>query len=354
MERADGKSSMTSARGWYPLRLTSTIRPLVWGGRAIADRLGRSKLPSWNVAESWEVSDVEGAVSFVTNGKYSGASLRDLMRANPADVMGRGPARPVFPLLVKLLDATGAAPLQLEPSGSTDGVAPASVWHVLDAPPGTTALCGTREGVDAAGVHDAIIQQDYGEVLREVPVRPGNTIAIPPGTLYSFGPDTLLYAVTPPSDIHHSPTRWRAEDGSLIGYEEWQREIDSVMKQCDVTARPAVRQGLPLRHDVDASETLLYADDTRAVERWQVAAGHVVEHRVRTAVVLTNVGGPVSLRAGGIEQRLDEARTTLLPSALEALAVEGPADVLAAYVPDVERDVRRPMADAGIRAAKLH
>jgi mannose-6-phosphate isomerase len=37
----------------------------------------------------------------------------------------------------------------------------------------------------------------------------------------------------------------------------------------------------------------------------------------------------------------------LLPAALGSVRVEGPADVLAGYHPDLERDVRAPLLAAG-------
>jgi mannose-6-phosphate isomerase len=44
----------------HPLRLTTPVKQQVFGGRAIAERPGRRGLPDGPVAETWEVSDVEG------------------------------------------------------------------------------------------------------------------------------------------------------------------------------------------------------------------------------------------------------------------------------------------------------
>ncbi|MFC8914127.1 hypothetical protein ACFUAB_35350, partial [Streptomyces cinereoruber] len=49
--------------GLSPLRLTVTARSLVFGGYAIARRLGKTGVPDRSVAETWECSDVEGAGS---------------------------------------------------------------------------------------------------------------------------------------------------------------------------------------------------------------------------------------------------------------------------------------------------
>lgn len=57
------------ARGLHPLRLTVTAKPLVFGGQAIARRLGKRGLPDWSIAETWECSDVTGAVGVVVGGR---------------------------------------------------------------------------------------------------------------------------------------------------------------------------------------------------------------------------------------------------------------------------------------------
>ncbi len=66
------------------------------------------------------------------------------------------------------------------------------------------------------------------------------------------------------------------------------------------------------------------------------------------AVVLNNAGAPVALRCGdGWSGTLGRAETPLLPAALGDVEVSGPADLLAGHLPDLERDVRAPLAAAG-------
>jgi mannose-6-phosphate isomerase len=43
----------------------------------------------------------------------------------------------------------------------------------------------------------------------------------------------------------------------------------------------------------------------------------------------------------------------LLPAALGALTIEGPADLLIGYLPDLDHDIREPLRDAGYSAAVI-
>ncbi|WP_229890166.1 class I mannose-6-phosphate isomerase, partial [Streptomyces griseomycini] len=178
----------------YPLRLSVTARPLVFGGHAIARRLGKKGIPDWSIAETWECSDVTGAVSVVTGGPLAGRSLRQVVADHPEALMGAGWSGRCFPVLTKFIDAAGALPVHLhaddetarrlegQPNGKTEA------WHILDAAPGATALCGVKDGVTADRLRAALEAQDFDAVLRRLPVRAGDTVYVPGGTLHSFGP----------------------------------------------------------------------------------------------------------------------------------------------------------------------
>ncbi|WP_432129395.1 hypothetical protein [Streptomyces sp. bgisy082] len=105
--------------GLYPLRLTVTAKPLVFGGHAIARRLGKAGIPDWSVAETWECSDVNGNIGVVTNGPLVGRSLRRVVADHPEALMGAGWSGRYFPVLTKFIDATGTLPVHLHADDET-------------------------------------------------------------------------------------------------------------------------------------------------------------------------------------------------------------------------------------------
>ncbi|MDQ1047196.1 hypothetical protein [Streptomyces sp. V4I2] len=52
-------------------------------------------------------------------------------------------------------------------------------------------------------------------------------------------------------------------------------------------------------------------------------------------------------------ERLGCARSLLLPAALGRVRIQGPADVLLGYLPDLEQDIRTPLLAAGHGAAAV-
>ena len=49
----------------------------------------------------------------------------------------------------------------------------------------------------------------------------------------------------------------------------------------------------------------------------------------------------------GGRERLARAESLLLPAALSRLHIEGPADALLGYLPDLDTDIRTPLLAAG-------
>ncbi len=338
---------------WYPLRLTTPFRTYISGGRAIIDTLGKGQLPAWRVAETWEVSDVEGAQASIRNGALGGRSLRDVTLEYPDELMGRGWRGDEFPLLTKFIDGAGMLPVHLhaddeaaqrlenQPHGKTEA------WHILAAGTGATALVGIKEGVDEATLRDALVKQDYDAVMRRLPVRAGETIHVPGGTLHSFGPDTLLYEIQQSSDVLQSAMPYNMRDGSFIDTDEWHHNLDMLMAEIKMGSRPSFTPGLLIHAGNDFHRTFCAASPYYVLERWHVGNVAPARHEFDAALVLTNVGLPMTVTSGSWSETLDRAESLLLPASLGHVEISGPADVLVGYLPDLERDVVQPLTAAG-------
>lgn len=338
---------------WYPLRLTTPVRTYISGGRAIADTLGKRHLPAWRVAETWEVSDYDGAPATVRNGALGGTPLRQVTLEHPDELMGRGWRGDAFPLLAKFIDGAGMLPVHLhaddeaarafenQPHGKTEA------WHILAAGTGATALVGLKEGVDKATLRDALLRQDYDAVMRRLPIRAGDTIYVPGGTLHSFGPDTLVYEIQQTSDVGQSALPYSIWDGQALEPDEWHRTIDMLLAEIRMDDRPAFTPGLRLDAGDDFWRTICAAGPYFALERWRVGNVVPARHQFETAMIVSNVGLPVTVTSGAWSEVLDRAESLLLPAALGSVEITGPADLLVAYLPDLERDIVQPLTAAG-------
>jgi mannose-6-phosphate isomerase len=325
----------------------------VFGGHALARRLGKTGLPDWAVAETWEVSDVDGMVGVVTNGDLAGTPLRQVVHDHPEELMGRGWRGERFPLLTKFIDASGALPVHLHADDETaqrlEGEAngKTEAWHVLSAAPGATALCGTRQGVTTARFRRALEDQDFDAVLRRLPVVAGQTVYVPGGTPHSFGPDTLVYEIEQTSDVQQHAMRWEPTDGSPIDEDQWQQNLDSLIEEWRPEPRPSFGPGLAVPVDDGVQRVFLAAGPYFALERWTAGTAAPLRHGFETALIVTNLGAPVSVTCGGTTEQLGRAETLLVPAACGELQINGPTDVLFGYLPDLDADVLAPLLAAG-------
>lgn len=341
---------------WTPLKLTTPTRSHVFGGTLIRDRLGRRELPQGRIAETWEVSDVDGDIAMVTSGPLAGRSLRNLVEQHPEELVGRGWRGPRFPVLAKFIDGTGMLPVHLhaddrtaqrlegEPNGKTEA------WHILDAGVGATALVGLKPGVEKETLREALLCGDYDSVMRRLPVRAGDTIYVPGGTLHSFGPDTLIYEIEQTSNIQQHAMNWNMEDGSPVPAEEQRRNIDKLLEELQPGPRPSFRPPLVIPVEDGVQRRICCAGPYFALERWGAAVGKTIHYTFDHATILSNLDAPVTLRAGSWTEQLGPAESRLLPAALGEIEVDGPADILLGYLPDLEHDIRAPLAGAGYGA----
>ena len=334
-----------------PLRLTLPIATHVFGGDLIKTRLDKADLPDGRIAETWEVSDVEGMRATVKNGDYAGMSLHELTERFPDELVAPGWRGPHFPLLSKFIDGSGMLPVHLhaddeaaqrleqQPNGKSEA------WHILWAAPGATCLAGIKPGVSQQQVRAALLAENYDEVMVRHPVNTGDTFYIPGGMLHSFGPDTLIYEIEQTSNIQQHAMPWRMEDGSAISLQEREKNIDALLAELrpELTTRP--HQGLTLEENAQVNRLFCCAGPYFALERWRLTDTY--DYSFGRARIISNLGEPLQIEAAGESWTLGKAETLLLPATLGKVTFNSPGEILVGYVPDLEAEVNNPLRQRG-------
>ncbi|MFI9168995.1 hypothetical protein [Streptomyces lincolnensis] len=164
--------------------------------------------------------------------------------------------------------------------------------------------------------------------MRRLPVRAGQTLHVPAGTLHSFGPGTLVHEIEQTSDLQEHAMRHRMEDGAALDEEQWHANVEALLERWKPDHRPEFVPGLRLPPEDGAQRVVLCAGPYFALERWQVRADVRSARAFGTALVLTNAGAPTWLSTGAGTEEMGRAGTVLLPAALGEVHLHGPADVL--------------------------
>lgn len=199
----------------YPFRFDPLFKPAIWGGRRLPMYLRRGHTDQ-PIGEAWVLSDVDGSPSRVTNGPRAGETLRELLAADPAGLLGTGkPVNGRFPLLLKFIDAARPLSVQVHPTDAlarkTDPTAAGKTeaWVVLDADPHTSRIyAGFRPGVTADGFRRALATKTAPETLHQFTPSPGDCVFLPAGTVHAIGADLLVFEVQQTSDITYRLYDW--------------------------------------------------------------------------------------------------------------------------------------------------
>ncbi len=202
------------------LRFAPYYQAAPWGGRRLAEELGRT-LPEGPIGEAWELCDLDERQSLVAQGPLAGSSLGELWRAGGLG----GTARGEFPFLLKWLDTREWLSVQVHPSGEAcarlgHGKPKTEAWYVARAEPGAVLLAGHYPGLDPATLKQAAQGGTLRKWLHEVAPRAGDMLLIAAGTLHAVGPGFLLLEVQEPSD-----TTFRVYDWGRLGLDGQPRAL---------------------------------------------------------------------------------------------------------------------------------
>ena len=200
----------------YPLTFDPIFKDYVWGGRNLADKLGRP-LPEGIVAESWDVAAHPNGSSIVNQGPLRGKTLAEVMALWGEALVGSNSEQALalgkFPLLIKLLDANRWLSVQVHPD-DTYGLAhegefgKTEMWVVLDAEPGADIVYGFKPGVTREQYAQEIKEERAADSLHRLPVKKGDVIFVPAGAVHALGPGIIVAEIQQNSDTTYRIYDW--------------------------------------------------------------------------------------------------------------------------------------------------
>ena len=233
----------------YPLLFEPAYKQVLWGGRRLAEKFGRS-LPQDGppVGEAWEICDRPEFESPVLNGVLKGRTLHDLVSCFGRDFVGRSFRGGRFPILVKLLDAEKRVSLQVHPNESAcraiGGTAEpkTEMWYILDAAKGAKIIAGLSPKSSRMQFMENLDSPDIESQLQVFDSFPGDAYFIGAGRVHSIGAGNLLLEIQQNSD-----TTYRISDWGHVDDKGQSRElhIEQALKCIDFMDRTVPRITAP-------------------------------------------------------------------------------------------------------------
>ncbi len=322
----------------YPLTFEPVLKNYIGGGRGL-ERFGRT-LPPGNTAESWEIAAHEDGTAVINNGHFAGQRLTELHQTLGLRLIGANNAwaqeRGKFPLLIKLLDANRPLSVQVHPDDDYalahegNELGKTEMWVVLAAEPDAAVILGIRAGTTPCKFRQAIHDGNLEPYLHRLPVRAGDVVCVPAGSLHAILGGLIIAEIQ-----QNSNTTYRVYDWNRLGIDGRPRPLH-VDKAMDVINFDQVEPGLcppELIYDAQGLRRYRLCQNRYFVtERVEIAAGAVYNGRCQgdSLQIWGAIKGAVNINGVG----LTAVQFSLLPASLGDFTVRAAktATLLRTYV----------------------
>lgn len=339
----------------YPLLFKPVLKDYIWGGRALA-ALGRDLPADGVIAESWEIAAHADGTTAVSNGIFANQPLTAVQAELGERLIGTRSAwaaeRGKFPLLIKLLDANRPLSVQVHPDDAYalehegNELGKSEMWVVLHAEPDAQVILGVKAGTTKAMFKEGIENGRLEPHLHYLPVKTGDHICVPAGSLHAIMGGLLIAEIQ-----QNSNTTYRVYDWNRMGHDGKPRPLH-VDRALDVInfkqVEPAICPPTPIAPSATTSTSsvsaingvrraLLCETPYFVTERVEMEAGAVFNDRCdgSTFEIWGTITGEVAVAdAQGNNVDLTAVAFTLLPAALGDFSIRSVknATLLRTYV----------------------
>lgn len=326
----------------YPLRLDPYLSRPIWGGNKLGQRYGKGAGAPGTIGESWEIYEGDA----VQNGPLTGKTLKELTEQLGDAVLGaaaRGNPTGRFPLLIKLIDATQQLSIQVHPNDRQaqelehESFGKTEAWYILDADPGASLVYGLAHPLTADQLRQRSANGTIEADLAYLPVKAGDVVLVPAGTIHAIGAGIVLYEIQ-----QTSSTTYRLYDWNRRGPDGSSRELhlDKAAQVANLIP-PTTRKESP--RELEAANGVRRQELMRCpyfvLERATLDAAWTCRPAGRSFFGLTCIAGSITASSptqAWSDESLCPGSSLLLPAVLDECTlqpVSGTAEVLVARLP---------------------
>lgn len=337
-----------------PLVFKPIYKETIWGGDALRTRFQRPIETGRTIGESWEAVSLGAEQSVVAQGPYAGTTLGELSAGAPEALRGNSAAAGTFPLLFKIIDARARLSVQVHPDDAQarehgwGEFGKTECWQVIDAKENARIVAGFRDEMTLERISRAIETESLDLLLNTVPVKPGDVLFIPAGTVHAVMEGTLLYEVQEASDVTLRLYDWGRVDADGKPRPLHVREALSVL---DARAHDHGPLTPAVIDEGGCTHGYLCACRYFALERYAFTKEkEVVLPMKQSFRVVTVLSGNVRLSYAAGSAELSSGTTVLLPAILRDVRASGSAgaEFLLSSVPDLAQEIIAPLRKQGV------
>ncbi|WP_261806032.1 mannose-6-phosphate isomerase, class I [Lapidilactobacillus luobeiensis] len=313
-----------------PLFLKPYFQEKIWGGRKLATDWGY-QIPDGDIGECWAISAHPHGPSTVENGPYKGLNVAELWDQHK-ELFGNAPGK-VFPLLTKILDAEASLSVQVHPDDAyaeehEHELGKTECWYVLSAEPNSYLIYG-HHAQTRAQLQEMIDQGDWDHLLRKYPVKTGDFVYVPSGTIHALNKGIVVLETQQSSD-----TTYRLYDYDRVDAKTGKQRDLHLKQSIDVTTVPSHDPELHItekKYGDSYVKTFVQAPLSPffSVYEWRVN-GELALHRGAAPYTLVSVvAGSGSITCDGQTYDLKKGEHFILPFQIKEWQLNGDLQIIA-------------------------
>jgi mannose-6-phosphate isomerase len=193
---------------FYPIQFEPIFKYRIWGGNKLNSSLNKNTTED-KIGESWEISSIPDSSSVVSNGKWKGRTLNDLVTEFPDELLGANSITKfgkLFPLLFKFLDAQDDLSIQVHPNDELatkrhNSKGKTEMWYVVEAEPNSEIIVGFKPNQNKDTYLKSLEDNTILSILETFTVSKGDVFFLNAGTVHAIGKGLLIAEIQQMSDI---------------------------------------------------------------------------------------------------------------------------------------------------------
>ena len=315
-------------------KLEPACKDYLWGGNRLRENfhIQDEKNP---LAEAWVLSCHKDGESMLVLSPSERVSLPAFLRNNPSFSGSLAEKFPVFPVLIKLIDAKLPLSVQVHPDDAyaekrEGGLGKTEMWLVLERGEGAFLYYGFKKEYTKEEVRAAIEGQYLTDYLEKVPVEKGDVFFIPAGTVHAIGAGIVIAEIQENSNL-----TYRVYDYGRKDKNGKERELH-IAKALDVMHCKPAGRGKAVDEEISGGCRRLASCPYFTVDRAFLREGEKLIKSVGKesflSAILLNGQGKVQEEAGGRELSAEKGNSFFIPAGSGDVSFFGDGEWLFTYL----------------------
>jgi len=299
----------------YPLKFNPIFKEKVWGGNRLQTVLNKS-ITSVKTGESWEISGLPDNLSVVSEGKYSGKNIQDLINIHKSDFLGEKIYKKfgnAFPLLIKFIDADDDLSVQVHPDDDFarkkhNENGKNEIWYILDTMPNSELILGVKKTVTKKEYLKISKNKQFSELLNSERIKTGDAFYIPAGRIHAIMKGVLLAEIQQSSDLTYRIYDWDRKD--LNGkYRELHNELASEVVELEK------KENYSINYKLIENKAQLISNKYFTVNYLKLSYNIIPDYSEKDSfIVLMCISGKLQIKHKKINYSLSKGETILIPA----------------------------------------